>query len=94
MTFFRVLWAFDGALALIFLGFFFVGLADGSVSSFNAGLWFLILGGLGAILLGSYWLQTHQQQRWATALLCVLAIPGLLAGLFFLLMLITNPRWN
>ncbi|WP_020605690.1 hypothetical protein [Spirosoma spitsbergense] len=94
MKFFWVLWGFDAVIALIFLYFFFAGLADGSVSSFNSGLWFLILGALGAILLGGYWLRNHQQQGWATALLCMLAIPGLLAGLFFLLLLITNPRWN
>ncbi len=94
MKFFWILWGFDAVITLIFLYFFFVGLTDGSVSSVNARLWFLILAASGAILLGSYWLQTNQQPGWATALLCVLAIPGLLAGLFFLLVLITNPRWN
>ena len=62
MKFFWVLWGFDAVIALIFLYFFFVGLADGSVSSFNGGLWFLILAGLGAILLGSYWLRQQQTE--------------------------------
>lgn len=94
MTFFRVLWGFDAAIALVFLYFFFIGLADGTVSTANGGLWFMLLAALGAVLSGGYWLHTHQQQGWATALLCVLALPGLLAGLFFLFVLITNPRWN
>jgi hypothetical protein len=35
---FRLLWGFDALIALVVLCFFFVGLADGSVSSFNRGL--------------------------------------------------------
>lgn len=94
MNFFWILWGVDAVIALIFLYFFFIGLADGSVSSFNGGLWFFILAALGTILLGSYWLQTHQQPAFAKLVLAVLAIPGLLCGLFFLIILITNPRWN
>ena len=94
MNFFWILWGVDAVIALVFLYFFFIGLADGSVSSFNGGLWFLILAALGAILLGSHWLNTHQQETFAKILLAVLAIPGLLCGLFFLIILITNPRWN
>jgi hypothetical protein len=41
---YRVLWWFDAVIAAIFVGFFFVGLADGSVSSFNMTLWVCILG--------------------------------------------------
>jgi len=32
---FRLLWGFDALIAAIFVGFFFWGLADGTVSSFN-----------------------------------------------------------
>lgn len=94
MNFFWILWGVDAVIALVFLYFFFIGLADGSVSSFNGGLWFVILAALGAILVGSYWLHTHQQETFAKILLAVLAIPGLLCGLFFLIILITKPRWN
>ncbi|WP_338875758.1 osmoprotectant transporter permease [Spirosoma sp. SC4-14] len=94
MTFFWILWAFDAIIALIIFYFFFIGLADGTVSSFNAGLWFFILAAVGVIMIGSYWLQTHQYGLWAKVLLSVLAIPGALYGLFILLILITNPRWN
>ena len=56
MTFFWILWGIDAVLSLVVLYFFFVGLADGSVSSFNMGLWLMILIGIGAIMLGSLWL--------------------------------------
>ncbi|GAB2553872.1 osmoprotectant transporter permease [Spirosoma areae] len=94
MTFFWILWSIDAVIALIFVYFFFEGMGDGSISSFNGGLWFLILAVLGAVLAGGYWLQTHQHEAGAKVLLGVLAIPGLLAGLFFLILLIANPRWN
>lgn len=87
MNFFWILWGIDAVIALIFVYFFFEGMGDGSTTSFNGGLWFFIL-------VGGYWLQTHQQQVVAKVLLAVLAIPGLLCGLFFLIILITNPRWN
>ena len=52
MWLFWVLLGIDGAAALVALYFFFVGLADGSVSSFNAGIWLLLLGGIGAVIGG------------------------------------------
>jgi hypothetical protein len=36
---FWMLWGWDALIASVFVYFFLVGLADGSVSSFNAGLW-------------------------------------------------------
>ncbi|GAB4018078.1 osmoprotectant transporter permease [Spirosoma sp. KCTC 42546] len=94
MNFFWIFWGIDAVIALIFFYFFFVGIADGSVSSFNAGLWFLLLTVLGAVLIGGYWLHTHQHEQGAKILLGLLAIPGLLCGLFFLILILTNPRWN
>ncbi|MVM37081.1 osmoprotectant transporter permease [Spirosoma sp. HMF3257] len=94
MNIFWILWGIDGIIALIFFYFFFVGIADGSVSSYNGGLWFFMLIALSAILIGGYWLQTHQHEVGAKILLSVLAVPGLLCGLFFLILILTNPRWN
>ena len=50
----RVLLAIDGAAALVILYFFFIGLADGTVSARNAGLWLGTLAALVAILGGGY----------------------------------------
>ena len=91
---FKILWGIDVLITLVVLYFFLLGLADGSVSAFNAGLWFAILVGLGMIMAGSLWLRSSGRPRSAMALLFALAVPGLLAGAFLLIVLITNPRWN
>jgi len=74
----------------VFVVFVFWGLADGSVSAFNILLWLAILGGLG----GSSWLRSAGHQRIAKGVLLSLAIPGFLVALFFLVILIAQPRWN
>ena len=86
--------AIDAVIASIAVYFFFIGLADGSVSSFNMGLWLCLLLGLGGLLAGSFWLKGRGRTGAATALLWVLAAPGVLAGCFVLIVLISNPRWN
>lgn len=94
MTFFWILWGIDAVLSLVVLYFFFVGLADGSVSSFNMGVWLLILMGVGAVMLGSLWLKSNQYLIVAKIVLSILALPGVLYGLFMLIIIITKPRWN
>lgn len=91
---FWFVWAVDALVALVFVVFFFIGLLDGSVSSFNLGLWLMVLFVLGVVLLGSYGLRRAGYKRWAMVLALVVALPGLLYGLFLLLILIGNPRWN
>lgn len=94
MIAFWTLWGIDAIAALVVLIFFFIGIGDGSVSSDNAGLWFVMLAVLAGILLGSLWLKAQGYLGWAKALLSVLAIPATLYGLFLLLVVITKPRWN
>jgi len=91
---FRFLWGVDALIAAIFVGFFFWGLADGTVSSFNIVLWLGILAGLAGILGGSHRLQSKGYTRPAMGLLLILAIPGFLGVLFFLAVPILHPRWN
>ncbi len=94
MWFFRILFGIDVAAAAVIVYFFFVGLADGSVSSFNAGLWMAILAGTAAIL-GSGWALSAKGQRGAAiGVLSILAIPSVLFGLFMLLIVITQPNWH
>ena len=94
MKTFWLFWGFDALIALVVLYFFCVGLMDGSVSSFNMGLWLLILLAVGGVVLGSLWLQSIGHSSAARSLLLLLAVPGLLLLLFFLVLLIANPRWN
>ena len=91
---FWILWGFDAVLSLVILFFFVDGLADGSVSSFNMGLWLAIVLVVGGVMLGSLALRSSGRIRLAYVVLLVLAVPGLLFILFFGALLIINPRWN
>jgi len=91
---FWILWVIDALVALGFIYFFVIGLADGSVSSFNIVLWLGILGALAVILGGSFWLKLAGHLWPAIGVLLILAIPAVLALLFFLVVMISNPRWN
>jgi len=74
--------------------FFVIGVGDGSVSSFNVVLWM----GLLAVTSLSLWvgLALHRKGRFALSLvaLSITAVPGLVAALFVLLLLVTQQRWN
>ena len=91
---FRVLWWFDAVVAAIVIYFFFSGLAHNTISSSNAGLWAIILLCVATVLLGSRALRAAGQAKLSILLLLLLAVPGLLAALFLVLVLTTNPRWN
>lgn len=94
MKLFWILFSIDGAIALIVLFFFFAGLSDGSVSSFNIVLWLAILGGLAVVLCSGLILKSKGHLHLARGVLLILAIPGLLFGLFILCAIILQPRWN
>ena len=94
MRLYWFLWGWDALIALVFVVFFVWGLADGSVSSFNIVLWIGILAALGGVLGGSSWLRSSGHQRIANGVLLSLAIPGFLVALFFLVLIIAQPRWN
>jgi hypothetical protein len=91
---FWVLWAIDALISVIALFFFLVGVADGSVSSFNLGIWIVLLAALTAVVGGSLWLKAIGRRGLGTLLLLVLAVPGILLALFFLVLIISGPRWN
>ena len=94
MRLYWFLWGWDALIALVFVVFFVWGLADGSVSSFNMVLWIGILAALGGVLGGTSWLRNAGHQRIAKFVLLSLAIPGFLVALFFLVVIIAQPRWN
>jgi hypothetical protein len=91
---FWVSWAIGALVSAACVYFFVVGLADGSVSSFNGGLWFVMLATCTGVLSGSYLLHARGRTGPALLLSLVLSLPGLLFGLFMLVILLTNPRWN
>ncbi|HMK38724.1 MAG TPA: hypothetical protein VK569_05235, partial [Bacteroidota bacterium] len=91
---FWLLWGIDAAIAAVVLSFFALGLADGSVSTMNIGLWITILAALAGVIGGSLRLRSSGRPGPATAVVLILAVPGILFALFFIVLLITNPRWN
>ena len=92
--FFWCLWGFDAIIAIVVLYFFFIGLADGSVSSFNSRLWMGLLAVVAGVLLGSLWLKSANNLLAAKSVLCILAVPGFLYLLFILVMLTNKKPWN
>jgi hypothetical protein len=94
MSLFRFLLFVDIVTAAVILYFFFIGLADGSVSSFNMTLWLSTLAIVGVILFGGPALRRNNHPRMANLLLAVLAIPACLYGAFILMIVIAQPRWN
>lgn len=94
MILFWVFWGIDAIVALIALYFFFIGLADGSVSSFNMGLWLVLLVVLAAVLLGSLTLKAAGNLNVAKILSGILAVPALLVLLFFIIVIASGERWN
>lgn len=94
LFFVRLFFVADAAAALLAFWFFFVGLRDGSVSSFNMTMWIALLAGVTAITLGGYGLHARGQRAAAVSVLAILAVPALLAALFFLAIVVMQPRWN
>ena len=94
MVAFRILFGIDALTAAVVLFFFLWGLGDGTVSEFNILLWLVLVGGVGLVLGGGLWLKARSQLRLANGLLLVLAIPATLIGLFFLALIVLQPRWN
>jgi hypothetical protein len=94
MIFFWIVFGVDVIAAAVIVYFFFIGLADGSVSSFNMGLWLAIFAGTAAILGGGWAMNAKGQRGAAIAVLSILAVPSVLFGLFMLLLVITQPNWH
>src|SRR6476660_5670815 len=85
---FWLIWSIDAIVAAVVLYFFFVGLADGSVSSFNMLLWLALLAGVGLVL------RAKGKPHLGMVLCLFLAAPGLAFGVFFLVLISSHARWN
>jgi hypothetical protein len=94
MNFFWILWGFDAVITMVVLYFFVTGLADGSITSANLGIWFILLLLVAGVLGGSLLLKAGEHLTIAKILLALLAVPGLIYLLFILLVVIGKPRWN
>lgn len=94
MIWFWISFGIDTLTLLIFLYFFVIGIFDRSVSSQNLGLWVLILLSLTIILISGFLLKEKGNLKTANLILSISAVPAMVFGLWILLMLLTNPRWN
>lgn len=94
MTTFWTLWIFNALMALIPVYFFFVGLADGTVSSRNMMLWLMILLVVAMVVGGTLLLKSSNQLAIAKTILIIATIPGIIALIFFGIVVIGKPRWN
>jgi hypothetical protein len=81
-------------VAAIVVAFFLIGLADGSVSSFNITLWLGLLAVVGVVLFAGARLRSKGRTKSAIAVLLLLALPGVLYALFILLVIFSGARWN
>jgi len=90
----RTLLGIDLLVALVVVYFFVIGLTDGSVSSFNMNLWLGLLAAVAGTIGGGWLLNANGRRGAAIAVLSILAVPGVLYGLFVLLVIIAQPRWN
>jgi hypothetical protein len=84
----------DVLAGLVVVYFFLLGLADGTVSSANAGLWLMILAGLAVIVAGGIALYQAGKPALSALLLLLLAGPALLYAFFLMMVLILQPSWN
>jgi hypothetical protein len=91
---FWIAWTIDALVALIFVGFFLIGVGDGTVSSFNIVLWLGTLAVVCGVTGGSYALRRAGKRIPALVLALALAVPGLLVGVFFLVLILGNPDWR
>ncbi len=91
---FWILLGIDIVAAAILVYFFFIGLADGSVSSFNIELWLGILAGVAAIFAAGFALRRAGRRVLANLVLAVLSFPAALYGLFLLVAVTSGVRWN
>jgi len=91
---FWALWILDALVASVFLYFFFVGIGDGSVSSFNIVEWLCILAVLGAVLGGSFFLRARGLGIVSLIVLALIAVPAVGFALIMGTTIILNPRWN
>ena len=95
MTFLFRLFLTAASLALLVALYFFgIGLADGTVSSFNIVMWLALLGGLSGIVGGGWLLNTRGHRGAAMMVLAIVGVPAILALIAILLMIVLNPRWN
>lgn len=92
--YFWIAWGLDAFICCIAVFFFLAGVMDGSVSSFNIKIWFILLSILALVQFGSFWLKSAGRKGLAFILLAIPAVPGVLYAVFMLFLIFSGVRWN
>jgi hypothetical protein len=94
MVLYRILLGIDVLAAGVVLFFFAWGLQDGSVSSFNALLWAVLLLLALGVPASAILLKRSGRVGLASALLALPAVPATLLGLLVLLLAVAGGHWH
>jgi hypothetical protein len=94
MILFGILFALNVAVALVAFGFFLIGLADGSVTTFNILIWGAMLGVLFSLPMAGWLMRVRGWRRTGLALLVPLAAVATAGALVTLVMIVSPPNWQ
>ena len=94
MLFYRILFGIVAVTAGIIAFFFLWGVSDGTVSGDNIGLWLTMLVAPAAVLFIAHRLAATDRHAAASVVLALVAIPAMVLGLFFLLLIVLAPDWK
>jgi hypothetical protein len=94
MVIYRTLLGVSALPALAAVWFFLEGLADGTVSAFNIGLWLGLLAVACGLPAAGAVLQANGKTMAAKLLLALVAVPVLLGVVLLVLLIVAPPRWH
>lgn len=94
MVLFGTLFALNLLAAMVAFGFFIIGLADGTVTTFNILIWAAMLGFLFSMPFAAWLVRLRGHQRLGTLLLLPLAGVAVLGGVAILVLMVAAPSWR
>ena len=94
MILFATLFALNVAAALVAFAFFIIGLADGTVTTFNILIWGGMLGVLFSVPMAGWLLRVRGQRRLAMVVLLPLAGVAVLGALAMLVLIVAPPSFR
>ncbi len=94
MILFGTLFALNLLAALVAFGFFIIGLADGTVTTFNILIWAAMLGLLFSMPFAAWLVRLRGHRRLGTILLLPLAGVAVLGGVAMLVLMVISPSWQ
>lgn len=94
MILFATLFALNVAAALVAFGFFIIGLADGTVTTFNILIWGGMLGVLFSVPMAAWLLRVRGKAKLAGIVLMPLAGVAVLGVLALLVLMASPGSWR